>query len=132
MEFVASLSDLHTILLWILSESKSKGLQERDLQRVEKSSEEALVNIIKHAYQGRPEKVEIDIKLVSKGRLEISFKDQGPPFNPLKVKSPDTSLPLEKREVGGLGIFLIRKLVDDLQYVRIHNQNLFTFVIHFS
>ena len=48
--------------------------------------------------------------------FSITFVDQGIPFDPLSRKDPDTSLGLEEREIGGLGIFLVRKTMDDVSY----------------
>ena len=46
----------------------------------------------------------------------ITFIDSGLPYNPLGKSDPDVSLPAEEREIGGLGIFLVRKMMDDLSY----------------
>ncbi|HAL58981.1 MAG TPA: ATP-binding protein [Sarcina sp.] len=55
--------------------------------------------------------------------VTITLIDSGIPFNPLSRKEPDTTLPAEAREIGGLGIFLVRKTMDDLSYEYINNQN---------
>ena len=48
--------------------------------------------------------------------MEIIFRDQGIPFNPMSAKEPDTTLSAEEREIGGLGIFLVRKTMDRVEY----------------
>ena len=58
--------------------------------------------------------------------FSLTFVDGGKPYNPLENKDPDVSLPAEEREIGGLGIFLVKKTMDDVQYERKGDQNYFT------
>ena len=50
------------------------------------------------------------------GTAVITFMDWGMPFNPLEIKEPDVTLPAEERSIGGLGIFLVKKTMDDIRY----------------
>ena len=86
--------------------------------------EEALSNIILYAFN---DKLKHEIRIsVSKedNNLEITFKDDGIPFNPLSQKKPDINLPAEERPVGGLGIFLMSQVMDEMHYSRDKNQNI--------
>jgi len=86
--------------------------------------EEALSNIILYAFN---DKLKHEIRIsVSKedNNLEITFKDDGIPFNPLLQKKPDINLPAEERPVGGLGIFLMSQVMDEMHYSRDKNQNI--------
>ena len=67
-------------------------------------------------------------KLGEKKGLEIIIADEGIPFNPLSVPEPDVHVPIEERMIGGLGIFMIRKLADDVTYERDGNRNVLTLV----
>ena len=67
--------------------------------------------------------VEIDKK---SDRIVIRFEDGGKPFNPLKQKKPDTNLSWRKRRIGGLGIFLVRRKMDDVRYVYKNGKNVLT------
>ena len=127
--FPAKIDLLHSMLEWIAA--CLVGWDRKSLRKVELASEEALVNIIHHAYQGRPEPIEISVQ-VSKSHAEIIFKDHGPPFNPLQRKAPDCSGRLEDREVGGLGIHLMRQYMDEVRYTREANCNVLVFVIRSS
>ena len=131
MEFIAKIDQIHCCLQWIKAELRSMDFDPTILHRLELASEEALVNIINHAYQGRPEKVEIWVNLFPKSHAEIVFKDHGPPFNPLDAQSAQ-DLSLEERKIGGLGIHLMRKCVDEIQYSRIENHNVLVFIIRSS
>jgi anti-sigma regulatory factor (Ser/Thr protein kinase) len=87
------------------------------------SLEELITNIIFYGYDS-PEEHEIDVNLcLTDGDLILKIEDDAKPFNPLEVQDPDVSVPLDEREVGGLGIFLVRKMMDDIEYQRTENKN---------
>jgi anti-sigma regulatory factor (Ser/Thr protein kinase) len=127
MIFEARIELLQTMIAWICDSVRLMGFNRSALQKIELASEEALVNIIRHAYQERPEKIEIDVKIVPKSRVEIVIKDYGPPFNPLKEKV-NLSDKLEEREPGGLGIHLMRQCMDEVRYQREPDANVLTLV----
>lgn len=132
MIFIASLNELHKMLSWIKKELLPMHFDSSELNKIEVASEEALVNIMNHAYQGRSEEVEIIVICFPKSHAEIHFIDHGPAFNPLDQKEVDLDLPLEEREIGGLGIHFIHKCVDEILYHREGDQNKLKFVIRSS
>lgn len=77
--------------------------------------EEVVVNIIDYAYPDGEGYLDVCIHSDSKA-LTIEFRDHGIPFNPLNQPAPDLNLPLEERTIGGLGIFLTKEMMDDIQY----------------
>jgi serine/threonine-protein kinase RsbW len=88
--------------------------------------EEALSNIIFYAFADKdPHKIKISISLF-KNRLEIKISDDGIPFNPLLQQQPDITLTAKDRPVGGLGIFLISRIMDKVHYTRQNNHNILT------
>ena len=88
--------------------------------------EEAVSNIIFYAYNNNDKhKITISISLEN-NRLTIKITDDGIPFNPLAQQQPDINLPVEERPVGGLGIFLISQMMDEMNYARLKNQNILT------
>lgn len=88
--------------------------------------EEAVSNIIFYAFNNNNKhKIKISISLENK-MLTIKITDDGIPFNPLEQQQPDINLPAEERPVGGLGIFLISHMMDELNYIRKGNQNILT------
>jgi serine phosphatase RsbU (regulator of sigma subunit)/anti-sigma regulatory factor (Ser/Thr protein kinase) len=94
--------------------------------------DEMLNNIITHAYHDEDEHdIEIKVEL-SENRLTVSIADDGIPFNPIGVETPDTELSLEERKVGGLGIHLVRNLMDKVSYQRRIDKNIVTFVKHLN
>jgi sigma-B regulation protein RsbU (phosphoserine phosphatase) len=85
--------------------------------------DELLMNIISYAYLD-DESHDICIKVeLSADQLKVSMVDDGIPFNPLGIETPDTELSLEEREIGGLGIHLIRKMMDRVSYRRRIDKN---------
>jgi len=123
--FDAQLINLYQILIWI-KERVAKYFPQKALEKIELATEEAVVNIIKHAYKNTKGKIEIEI-LVDKKHLHLTFKDKGPKFNPLNVrKKIDKTKSLKKREEGGLGIFFIFECVDDVKYIRKDSYNILT------
>ena len=90
--------------------------------------DELLTNIISYAYQDNKEH-DIKIKVeLSADRLKVSMVDGGIPFNPLGVETPDMALPLEERKIGGLGIHLVRNMMDKVSYRRRIDKNVITVV----
>jgi sigma-B regulation protein RsbU (phosphoserine phosphatase) len=90
--------------------------------------DELLMNIVSYAYLD-DQKHEIGFKVeLSADRLKVSMVDDGIPFNPLGIETPDTELALEEREIGGLGIHLIRKMMDRVSYRRRIDKNVITVV----
>lgn len=85
--------------------------------------EEAVSNIIFYAFTDK-NKHEIKISVSTDNKtLTIKIADDGIPFNPLEQKQPDINLPAEERPVGGLGIFLMSQIMDEMQYTRKGNEN---------
>ena len=66
--------------------------------------------------------------LVEDGNLIVRFVDDGKAYNPLEHEDPDTTLSLEDREIGGLGIFMVKKTMDDVQYAYQDGQNMLSLI----
>ena len=88
--------------------------------------EETVVNVMEYAYpQGTTG--DVNIRATSNGRrLKFIISDSGIPFNPTEVTAADTTLSAEERPIGGLGILLVRELMDSINYERIDGQNVLT------
>ena len=100
--------------------------------KLELASEEAIVNVIQHGLPEKKGEVEIALKWGA-GQVEIVIRHSGPPFNPLKEAPKVTPhAPIEEREAGGLGIYLIRQIMDDLIYLREGDENVLIMIKRFS
>ena len=90
--------------------------------------EELGLNIINHAYHGDSGEFEIVITSEEKA-LTIELIDDGPPFNMLtEAPIPDVDAPIDDRPIGGLGVHLVKTMMDELEYRREHDQNHLTMV----
>lgn len=87
--------------------------------------EEIVMNVTTYAYLP-DEGGWLDIEIEKTDRITIRFEDGGVPFNPLEKEKPDTGLSWKKRSIGGLGIFILRRKMDDVRYVYEKNRNILT------
>ena len=85
--------------------------------------EELVTNCIKYGYEDAAEHM-IEVRLqISGNELALTVSDDGRPFNPLELPEPDIHLPIEDRPIGGLGIYLLRRMSDKMDYVRAFGKN---------
>ena len=102
------------------------GFDMATMMSVKLAVEEAVVNVINYAYP-KGTKGEVSIKAESNDvRLKFTIIDSGKPFDPTAQKEVDTSLSVEERGIGGLGIHLFRQIMDSINYERIDGQNILT------
>jgi sigma-B regulation protein RsbU (phosphoserine phosphatase) len=88
--------------------------------------EEAVVNVMNYAYpKDTAGTVQIDAE-ANDVRLKFTITDQGMPFDPTAKADADTTLSVEDRPIGGLGIFLVRQLMDSINYERVNGSNVLT------
>lgn len=106
------------------------GSSEQTVFEIILSSEEILVNVMSYAYpKDENGEVEVCCELVDNGlskRVKLTFTDEGKAFDVLDMATPDTAIPIEKRGIGGLGIYLVKTLMDEVSYIRRNNQNILT------
>jgi serine/threonine-protein kinase RsbW len=99
------------------------GLDQTAVSRCQLAVDEACTNIIEHAYQGEGHG-NIDICCEpEKGELKIIIEDQGKPFDPSSVPAPELNTNLEEMQVGGLGLYFIRKVMDAVEFTYEHGSN---------
>ena len=112
------------------TEFVTAALEEMDcplkvVMQMELVIEEIFVNVASYAYRPDVGNVTIRKSFDDEPRaLNLTFIDSGCPYNPLEHKDPDTTLDADKREIGGLGIFLIKKNVDAITYERTDGKNI--------
>jgi anti-sigma regulatory factor (Ser/Thr protein kinase) len=85
--------------------------------------EEAFTNILNFGFKDSGEHQILVCIALEDEWITMSFEDDGIPFDPLRVPSPDTASSLEERRVGGFGIHLIKNVVDQLEYTRQEGRN---------
>ncbi|MFH1035694.1 MAG: ATP-binding protein [Pseudomonadota bacterium] len=115
---------LVALMEFVGGQAQAAGLDPQTLFRVDLAAEEILTNIIKYAYpQGEEGMVEVACG-VRGGSFVMEFRDQGRPFDPLAVDEPELSEDLRLRPVGGLGIHLVRQVMERVSYHRQGQTNL--------
>lgn len=135
MEFVGKLSYLSSMLAYIVAEAQKIGFKEEEIGLIELACEEAIVNVIHHAYGGESEnKIVINLLRPNEG-LTVMIRDRGIAFDSnLVERNIDIKQPAENRKIGGLGIYLIMQIADQLEYGREGDENIIvlTFVLKSS
>jgi sigma-B regulation protein RsbU (phosphoserine phosphatase) len=120
----ARIENLDTVLDFVNAAFKSHDCPQKILSQIALAIEEIFVNIAYYAYA--PEVGEAEIRVTSDDVLTIIFEDGGVPFNPLEKPEPDLTLPAEEREIGGLGIFMMKNVMDGVEYRREGDKNILT------
>jgi anti-sigma regulatory factor (Ser/Thr protein kinase) len=116
--------NLPTIIAFVSECARKEGFGEDRISEVALAVEEAVVNICLHAYAEWPGEIVITCAHDHDAeRLMIEIVDTGKAFDILSARDPDLTEDLDAREIGGLGVFLVRTLTDDLRYSRSANEN---------
>ena len=110
----AVLSDLPRIIEFVVEWLAGRGLGRYSFQ-LETAVDEASTNVVKYAYQGQAGFFQISCELQGKD-IVITIRDHGRQFDPNSVPLPDVGADLENRRVGGLGIYMMKKLMDEVRY----------------
>ena len=111
----ASLCQLEPIRQFVAQVSRDLNLNERIVPDLQLAVEEICANVMEHGYGGQGGRIEVSIEAVQ-GGVQITVRDWGIAFDPDAVPIPDVSLPLELRPLGGLGLFLVRQLMDEVRF----------------
>jgi len=108
---------------------KQHGMAAEQLPRVQLAVEEALVNIIRYAYEGQAGDIELRCDIADDQRFVIEILDSGVPFDICTLPKPDIQCSIKDRKMGGLGVFFIQRMVDELLYRRDGEKNVLTMFI---
>ena len=114
--FTADFDNLDEIREFVKEEARQVGFSDKEIYAIQLAADEASTNIIEHAYAGvKDGKIEIDCTVTDK-EIKIVLRDQGAAFNPASVPEPNVKADLSDRKIGGLGMYLMRKLMDEVFY----------------
>ena len=118
----AEIKQLSRVLNFITTELKKTDYESEIQNKIEMASEEIFTNIADYAYENEPGKVNIAVSAAD--GIKITFEDNGKPFNPTEYPAPDLEKPLKDREIGGLGLFLVKQVMDKVEYTRENDKNI--------
>ena len=123
----SNVENIPTVKNFVCSELERLGCTERLVMQMKMAVDELFANISFYAYDSEsgPVTVLFDYEEESSTAI-LTFIDEGKPYNPLEAEEPDVELEGELRPIGGLGIFLVRNLMDDMLYEYKDRQNILT------
>jgi anti-sigma regulatory factor (Ser/Thr protein kinase) len=120
-------NDIHQIPRladFVTAIATESGLDQATTMSLNLALEEAVSNVILYAYpKGTKGVVEISANMLD-DRIDFTVTDEGLPFDPTQASSPDLSLKAEERPIGGLGIYLVRNIMDQVSYTRKDGKNI--------
>ena len=113
---------LPSVLEFIEGGMAEAGVSGRDQNSVAVAAEEIFVNITNYAYPSGEGDVTVQMD-AKRNKIILEFIDSGIPFDPLHNVDPDTSLQAGDREIGGLGIYMVKKMMDEVEYRYVEGHN---------
>ena len=124
MQLRNSLSELEKLGEKLEKFGRSHGFSQKALFEICLSMEELITNIISYGYNDEADHwIQIAVSH-DNGIITIHLEDDGIPFDPLEAEEPDCECPVEQRKVGNLGIYLTKKVMDNMVYKRSGDRNI--------
>lgn len=124
---------LARIAEFVTAAAKSAEMTEDDVFHIEMAVDEACSNVIEHAYATQPGRIDLTCSSDEPGSLKIVILDQGQPFDPASIPQPAMADPaqLEVLQEGGLGLYFMRRLMDEVHFEFVPNEgNRLTMIKH--
>ena len=113
----ATVDNLSKVLAFIDEQLEANNCPMRVMLEIDVAAEEIFVNVASYAYTSGVGSVAIEVNFEDHPKaVTIRFIDSGIPYNPLEKEDPDVTLPAEKRGIGGLGVFMVKKSMDEVAY----------------
>lgn len=127
--FPAKTEKLDDAIAFVEAELEKIDCPMKSVMQITVCVEEMFVNVASYAYEGQPGEIELSID-DEHDTVTIALTDTGVPFDPLAKEDPDITLSAEQRGIGGLGIFMVKKSMNEVRYERKGDRNIFTMVKH--
>lgn len=127
-----TLDSLSKIRAFVQRASEDAGLEDKRAYRLALAVDEIATNIVMHGYDESDTSGDIGVStFIENGALTVRLSDTSPPYDPLSQSGPgDLDAPLEDRQIGGLGVFLAQKNVDEFRYEYVDGENRNIFVMN--
>ena len=123
----ALVSNLDQVLAFVDGQLEMMDCSMKAQMQIDVAVEEIYVNIANYAYAPETGKAYISVRPdPENASVTIEFRDNGIPFDPLAKADPDVTLSAEERKIGGLGIYMVKKSMDAMEYSRKDGQNILT------
>ena len=119
--------NLDQVLAFVDEQLEEKECPMKVQMQIDLAVEEIFVNIANYAYDPETGPATVRVDVTPDGSVvTITFVDNGVPYDPLAKADPDITLSAEERQIGGLGIFLVKKNMDDVKYEYVNGSNILT------
>lgn len=129
LEVDATIENLPRVMEFVDSRLEAHDCNMKVQVQIDVSVEELFVNIANYAYEGKVGQATIGFEYIeSDNSAKISFSDEGIKYDPLAKADPDITLSAEEREIGGLGIFMVKKNMDQVLYEYTDGKNITTII----
>ncbi len=123
MPIVGQLSEVARVAAAFADFATAQGVPTEVRRSLQVVLDDLLANVVNHGLAARDDG-EATVEVASTGEaLVVTISDNGPPFDPFARAAPDTTLSIEERQIGGLGIHLVRQMMDEVSYERRENRN---------
>lgn len=119
---------LPEVLAFVEEQLEEAGCPMKAQMQISVATEEVYVNIASYAYAPGSGMATIRLELTQESAVVLTFIDSGIAFNPLEKEDPNVNLPAEERQIGGLGIFMTKKTMDEVRYERAGDRNVLTLI----
>ena len=127
MDIAATLENLDTVMAFVDQQLEEAGCSMKTQMQIDIAVEEVYVNIAHYAYNPEVGGVTIRVQIEEEPLAVIlTFIDKGKPYDPLAKEDPDVTLAAEDRQIGGLGIFMVKKSMDNVSYEYNEGRNVLT------
>lgn len=125
----ATMENLDQVIGFVEEQLENESCPMKVIRQIGVSLEEIYVNVVNYAYGEDIGKCWLTLKIASVGdgkRLVLTIRDKGIPFNPLEKEDPDITLSVEERQIGGLGIYMVKEMMDEVTYEYQSGYNILT------
>ncbi|MBO4264761.1 MAG: SpoIIE family protein phosphatase [Clostridia bacterium] len=127
------IDDIPAVQAFAEEKLEKLGAPMKVITQIDIAIDEIYSNIIKHGYAKAPGPVLVSLRQTSdKKGITLRFVDEGVPYNPLTKEAPDITLSAEERKIGGLGIYMVKKTMDDMRYRYENDKNILTLTKYFE
>ena len=123
----ASLEEIANITTFVTDYLEKYDFLPKAIMQVNVAMDEILSNISHYGYPDKIGNVKVTVDVID-DEAKITFTDNGVPYNPLAKEDPDITAKAEDRQIGGLGIFMVKKIMDDVHYEFKNNRNILTLI----
>lgn len=120
----AAAENIEKAVAFVNDQLESAGCPPKTMIQIDVAIDELFGNIAHYAYGKDTGDATVRVEVTEEPAVIITFIDNGIPYNPLKKPDPDVTKDLEEREIGGLGIFMVKKSMDDITYEYKEGQNI--------